>query len=56
MAGLGATKRIAERMKAARIDLVEEPFVTKYVPEKEVLAGAYEFGRRIARAIKEANQ
>lgn len=52
----GATKRIAERMKAAKIELIEEPFVTKYVPDKETLDEAYEFGRRIARAIKEKNQ
>lgn len=52
----GATKRIAERMKAAKIELIEEPFVTKYVPDKETLDEAYEFGRRIARALKEKNQ
>ncbi len=48
----GATKRIAERMKVANIDLVEEPLVFKYVPEKEQLEEAYEYGKRIAQAIK----
>jgi flavorubredoxin len=50
--GGGATKRIQESMKKAKMEIVMEPFEVKWVPTKEELAKAYEFGRDFAKTVK----
>ena len=49
----GAGERISDRLEEAKIEVMEEPFTFKYVPDKKKLDEAYQFGKRIAKKIKE---
>jgi len=48
----GASKRIAERMGEAGIEMVKEPFEFQYVPSEKQLKEAYQLGVRIGKKIK----
>jgi flavorubredoxin len=50
----GAAARIADRLKTAKIDLVEKPFNFKYVPDEAKLEEAYQLGQKIATEIETA--
>ncbi len=48
----GAAKRIAERMEAAKIEIIGDPFEFKYVPDEDQLNEAYQLGKVMANEIK----
>jgi len=50
--GGGAVKKIQEAMVRGKMEIVMEPFTVKWVPTKEELKNAYEFGRAFAKAVK----
>jgi flavorubredoxin len=50
--GGGAVKRIQESMKSGKMDIVMEPFTTKWVPNDDELKDAYQFGRDFAKKVK----
>jgi len=52
--GGGATKQMQERLEGIGFHMVGEPFTQKFRPTAEDLQGAFEWGRGIARAVKEA--
>ncbi|MDN5348173.1 MAG: hypothetical protein PWP65_1737 [Clostridia bacterium] len=51
--GGGAQKIIAERLKAAKIDLIEPGIAVQWVPTADDLQRCYELGREIAARIKD---
>jgi anaerobic nitric oxide reductase flavorubredoxin len=50
--GGGAEKRIQEAMERGKMEVIMEPFRVKWVPTKEELDMAYEYGREFAKKIK----
>lgn len=50
--GGGATKRIQESMTKGKMDIVMEPFTTKWIPDEDELKQAYGFGREFAKKVK----
>ncbi len=47
-----APKLVGEELKTMGLEMVEDPLRQQYVPDQEGLEGCFEFGRRIAQAIK----
>ncbi len=47
-----ASKLVAEELKTMGLEMVEDPLRQQYVPDQEGLKDCYEFGRRIAQAMK----
>jgi flavorubredoxin len=47
-----APKLVAEELKAMGMEMVEDPLKQQYVPDQAGLKECYEFGRRIAQAMK----
>jgi anaerobic nitric oxide reductase flavorubredoxin len=50
----GAVEQVTERMTALGFTMVGEPYKQKYRPTEDELAGAYQWGREFARAVKSA--
>ena len=50
--GGGSVKRIQESMEKGKMDIVMEPFTVKWVPTKDELEKAYQYGREFAKMIK----
>ncbi|MHA1905523.1 MAG: FprA family A-type flavoprotein [Candidatus Thorarchaeota archaeon] len=49
----GATKKIEESMSLSKMDVIMESFSVKWVPTKEELEEAYNFGREFGKRVKE---
>ncbi|MGY5852025.1 MAG: flavodoxin domain-containing protein [Candidatus Thorarchaeota archaeon] len=50
--GGGSVKKIQEYLKRGKMEIIMEPFTVKWVPTKEELEQAYEYGREFARRIQ----
>ena len=50
--GGGSVKRIQESMDKGKMEIVMEPFTVKWVPTKDELEEAYQYGRKFAKMIK----
>jgi len=50
--GGGSVKRIQESMDKGKMKIVMEPFTVKWVPTKDELEEAYQYGRKFAKMIK----
>jgi flavorubredoxin len=50
--GGGAVKKIQEAMERGKMQVIMEPFTVKWVPTKEELDKAYEWGREFAKKVK----
>jgi len=48
----GAVKKIQEAMERGKMQVIMEPFTVKWVPTKEELDKAYEWGREFAKKVK----